>query len=57
MAKDFKEKLHFAIAAKSDFGSDMESFSDRSDEEVLVAAKNYAGSKFVMKEKFRWINQ
>ena len=32
----------------------MESFGDRQNsEEVLVGVKNYAGSKFVMPEKFR----
>lgn len=54
VAKDFKDKLNFAIASKSEFSREMESFGDREkDEDVLVAVKNYAGSKFMMTEKFR----
>jgi protein disulfide isomerase family A protein 3 len=54
VARDFKDKLNFAIASKSEFSQEMESFGDRQhSEEVLVGVKNYAGSKFVMPEKFR----
>lgn len=52
VAKDFKDKLNFAIASKSEFSREMESFGDREKEEVLVAVKNYAGAKFVMPDKF-----
>ena len=56
VAKDFKEKLNFAIAAKDEFPQDMESFGDRhTSEDLVVLVKNYAGSKFVMDEKFRCI--
>ena len=53
VARDFKDKLNFAIASKSEFSQEMESFGDRENsEEVLVGVKNYAGSKFVMPNKF-----
>lgn len=54
VATDFKEKLNFAIASKSEYEREMESFGGREgSEEVLVGVKNYAGSKYVMPEKFR----
>lgn len=55
VAKDYKDKLNFAIASKTEFGREMESFGNREkDEDVLVAVKNYAGSKFLMPDKFRY---
>ena len=55
VAKDYKDKLNFAIASKTEFGQEMESFGGREKvEEVLVAVKNYAGSKFLMPDKFRY---
>lgn len=55
VAKDFKDKLNFAIASKTEFARDMEGFGDREkDEDVLVGVKNYAGSKFLMPDKFRY---
>jgi protein disulfide isomerase family A protein 3 len=54
VAKDVKDKLNFAIASKSEFPRELESFGDREkNEDVLVTVKNYAGSKFVMPDKFR----
>lgn len=49
--------MTFAIASKDEFGgAELEAFGDRKkSEDVLVVVKNYAGAKFIMPEKFRYV--
>ena len=56
VAKEFKDKvMNFAVAAKADFARDLESFGLKSEgDDPVVTIKSDDGSKYAMKEKFRY---
>lgn len=48
-------KVHFAVSSRDDFNHELSEFGlTAPDDKVVVAARNPADQKFVMKEEFRF---
>lgn len=55
VAKNYKDKMNFAIASKAEFAQELTNYGDSIDAsstDVNVACKNAAEEKFIMSEKF-----